>query len=99
MEHDHPPYEIAAFAFARLDAYEDAGSVIIWHEQYDRFTTRMNNALGKAGDDCRVGKHDPRPARFAIAAWPPQAEVTAVLEAPTHVELVENPARGIPNLM
>jgi hypothetical protein len=24
---------IAAFAFARLDAYNDAGLVIVWHEQ------------------------------------------------------------------
>lgn len=84
-EHDHLPYEIAAFAFARLDAYNDAGSVVVWHEQYDRFVTRMNNALGKAGDDCRVGTHDARPARFAIAAWPAPTESTA--DAATSVGL------------
>ncbi|WP_435613556.1 hypothetical protein [Streptomyces sp. bgisy159] len=69
-EHDHLPYEIAAFAFVRLDACNDGGSMIVWHEQYDRFVTRMNNALGKSGDDCRMGKHDASPARFAFAAWP-----------------------------
>ncbi|QHC26367.1 hypothetical protein [Streptomyces sp. GS7] len=73
-EHDHLPYEVAAFAFARIDAYNDAGSVIVWHEQYDRFVTRMNNALGKTADDCRAGKHDARPSRFALASWPTRVE-------------------------
>ncbi|QCX77854.1 hypothetical protein C9F11_21110 [Streptomyces sp. YIM 121038] len=77
IEHEHLPYEIAAFAFARLDAYDDAGSVVVWHEQYDRFVTRMNNMLGKAGDDCRVGKHDARPARFQLDAWPPRPPAEA----------------------
>ncbi|MFJ8385582.1 hypothetical protein ACIQ9Q_13920 [Streptomyces sp. NPDC094438] len=72
-QHDRIVYEVAAFAFARIDAYGDtAGSAIIWHEQYARFVTRMNNSLGKAGDDCRVGKHEARPSRFALAAWPPR---------------------------
>ncbi|MGW0856124.1 hypothetical protein [Streptomyces sp. NPDC002690] len=63
-------YEIAALAFARGDAYAEADSSVIWHEQYDRFLTRLNKVLGKAGDECRVGKHDERPARFQLAAWP-----------------------------
>lgn len=25
---------------------------------------------GKAGDECRVGRHEDRPARFQLAAWP-----------------------------
>ncbi|GAB2777655.1 hypothetical protein [Streptomyces daliensis] len=70
-QHEHLAYEIAALAFARTDAYEDPGSTVLWHEQYDRFLTRMNNALGKTGDECRVGRHDHRPARFQLAAWPP----------------------------
>ncbi|MCX4549621.1 hypothetical protein OG204_18670 [Streptomyces sp. NBC_01387] len=70
-EHEHLSYEIAALAFARADAYEVAGSAVIWHEQYDRFVTRMNKSLGKSGDECRVGRHDERPARFQLAAWPP----------------------------
>ncbi|QEU90516.1 hypothetical protein [Streptomyces kanamyceticus] len=86
MDHEQLAYEIAAFAFARIDAYDDAGSVVLWHEQYDRFLTRMNNALGKAGDDCRVGKHDPRPARFALAAWPSRAEAVTAPDAPAHAE-------------
>ncbi|MGA4842136.1 hypothetical protein [Streptomyces sp. G45] len=88
-EHEHLPYEIAAFAFARVEAYDDAGSVIVWHEQYDRFLTRMNNALGKAGDDCRVGKHEPRPARFALASWPPRSPGPNA-SARTDDELVES---------
>ncbi|MFD3513264.1 hypothetical protein [Streptomyces sp. NPDC058672] len=69
-KHEGLAYEIAALAFARGDAYAEAGSSVIWHEQYDRFLTRMNKSLGKAGDECRVGKHDDRPARFQLAAWP-----------------------------
>ncbi|MEW1721613.1 hypothetical protein [Streptomyces sp. NPDC093109] len=69
-KHDHLVHEITALAFARTDAYQEAGSAVLWHEQYDRFLTRMNNALGKAADDCRVGRHDPRTARFQLAAWP-----------------------------
>lgn len=69
-EHEHLSYEIAAFAFTRTDANDEPGAAIIWHEQYDRFLHRMNNSLGKAGDDCRVGKHDLRPTRFMLAAWP-----------------------------
>lgn len=70
-EHDALVYEIAALAFARADAYTDTtGSVVVWHEQYERFVARMNAALGKAGDDCRVGRHADRPARFQLAAWP-----------------------------
>ncbi|MFF4500360.1 hypothetical protein [Streptomyces sp. NPDC001401] len=72
-KHEGLGYEIAALAFARTDAYADAGSTVIWHEQYDRFLTRMNKALGKAGDECRVGRHEDRPARFQLAAWPAQA--------------------------
>ncbi|MFF1420622.1 hypothetical protein [Streptomyces sp. NPDC058280] len=70
-EHENLPYEIAALAFSRSDAYAEAGSVVVWHEQYDRFLTRMNNVLGKAGDECRVGRHDSCPARFQLAAWSP----------------------------
>lgn len=83
-EHEHLAYEIAAFAFARADAYAEAGTVVVWHEQYDRFLTRMNNALGKAGDECRVGRHDARPARFQLAAWPPDAP--AATDEPTSTE-------------
>ncbi|MGW4503653.1 hypothetical protein ACWENO_03345 [Streptomyces sp. NPDC004436] len=68
-EHEGLGYEIAALAFARDDACADAGSTIVWHEQYDRFLSRMNKALGKAGDECRLGRHDARPARFQLAAW------------------------------
>ncbi|OKK02390.1 hypothetical protein AMK26_22245 [Streptomyces sp. CB03234] len=72
-KHEGLGYEIAALAFARTDAFADAGSVVIWHEQYDRFVARMNRVLGKAGDECRVGRHEDRPARFQLAAWPAQA--------------------------
>lgn len=73
-KHEGLAYEIAALAFARGDAYTEAGSSAIWHEQYDRFLTRMNKTLGKAGDECRVGKHEERPARFQLAAWPTTAQ-------------------------
>lgn len=86
-EHDHLVYEIAALAFARTDAFEDAGSAVIWHEQYDRFLTRMNKALGKAGDECRVGRHDDRPARFQLAAWP--AERSGGSDEPKSPDVVE----------
>ncbi|WP_239073850.1 hypothetical protein [Streptomyces sp. SID10853] len=72
-EHEGLGYEIAALAFARTEAYAVAGSSVVWHEQYDRFLTRMNKALGQAGDECRVGRHVDRPARFQLAAWPPRA--------------------------
>ncbi|MDT0459166.1 hypothetical protein RM550_26195 [Streptomyces sp. DSM 41527] len=68
-EHERLAYEIAALAFARTDAYADAGSVVVWHEQYERFLIRMTRALGEAGNECRVGRHDVRPARFQLAAW------------------------------
>ncbi|KDR60933.1 hypothetical protein ACH4MU_29965 [Streptomyces albidoflavus] len=70
-KHQHLGYEVAALAFARADAHEAAGSTVIWHEQYERFLARMNRMLGKAGDECRVGRHQPRPARFQLDAWPP----------------------------
>ncbi|MFJ2819352.1 hypothetical protein [Streptomyces sp. NPDC087294] len=70
QEHHHLAYEIAAFAFARADAYNDAASTVTWHEQYDRFLLRMNKMLGKAGDECRVGRHEERSSRFELAAWP-----------------------------
>lgn len=69
-DHQGLAYGVAAFAFARSDAYAEAGSTIVWHEQYDRFLTRMNASLGKAGAECRVGRHDARPARYQLAAWP-----------------------------
>lgn len=70
-EHHQLGYEIAAFAFVRADVYfEGPKAAVLWHEQYDRFLTRMNNALGKAGDECRTGRHDLRPARFLLGAWP-----------------------------
>lgn len=72
-KHEGLGYEIAALAFARADAFADAGSSVVWHEQYDRFVARMNRTLGKAGDECRVGRHEDRPARFQLAAWPAQA--------------------------
>lgn len=75
-KHEGLGYEIAALAFARTDAYADAGSAVIWHEQYDKFLTRMNKALGKA-DECRVGRHEDRPARFQLAAWPAQVAGSA----------------------
>ncbi|MET9142973.1 hypothetical protein [Streptomyces sp. NPDC004042] len=73
-EHEGLAYDIAALAFARGYAYADAGASVIWHEQYDRFLTRMNKSLGKAGDDCRAGRHEERPARFLLAAWPASSE-------------------------
>ncbi|UNZ18183.1 hypothetical protein [Streptomyces sp. 891-h] len=73
-KHEGLAYEIAALAFAREDAYAEAGSAVIWHEQYNRFLTRMNKFLGKAGDECRVGRHEPRPVRFQLAAWPASAD-------------------------
>lgn len=73
-KHEGLAYEIAALAFARGDAYAEAGKAVIWHEQYDRFLTRMNKTLGKAGDECRVGRHEDRPSRFQLAAWPAPAE-------------------------
>ncbi|MGW7292839.1 hypothetical protein ACWGIB_10690 [Streptomyces xiamenensis] len=69
--HEGLAYDIAALACARIDAYEDAGAAVIWREQYDRFLARMNRMLGEAGNECRVGRHDDRPARFQLAAWPP----------------------------
>ncbi|MFE6737543.1 hypothetical protein [Streptomyces tubercidicus] len=68
-KHEGLGYEVVALAFARIDAYADAGSSVVWHEQYERFLTRMKRALGKDGDECRVGRHDVRPARFQLAAW------------------------------
>ncbi|MEU3133174.1 hypothetical protein ABZ691_10170 [Streptomyces sp. NPDC006854] len=68
-KHEGLAYEIAALAFARGDAYMEAGSSVLWHEQYDRFLTRMNKTLGKSGDECRVGRHEERPARFQLDAW------------------------------
>lgn len=68
-KHEGLTYEIAALAFARGDAYMEAGSSVLWHEQYDRFLTRMNKTLGKSGDECRVGRHEERPARFQLDAW------------------------------
>ncbi|WP_209311424.1 hypothetical protein [Streptomyces spiramenti] len=84
--HGNLTYEIAALAFARADAYRDAGAAIVWHEQYDRFLTRMNKVLGKAADECRVGRHGDRPSRFQLAAWP---------AAPAHgVEDQQNVQKG-----
>ncbi|MDH6107965.1 hypothetical protein [Kitasatospora sp. MAP12-44] len=77
-KHEGLGYEIAALAFARGDAYADPGSTVVWHEQYDRFLTRMTKALGKAGDECRVGRHEDRPARFQIAAWGDEPAAVAV---------------------
>ncbi|MEN8656125.1 hypothetical protein ABCR94_37525 [Streptomyces sp. 21So2-11] len=76
-KHEDLGYEIAALAFARTDAYEEAGKAVIWHEQYGRFVARMNKTLGRAGDECRVGRHEDRPARFQLAAWPPQVDGSA----------------------
>ncbi|WP_228447191.1 hypothetical protein [Streptomyces paludis] len=81
-QHEGLAYEISALAFARGDAYTEAGSSVIWHEQYDRFLTRMNKTLGKAGDECRVGKHEDRPARFQLAAWPTTAQQHATVPGP-----------------
>ncbi len=77
-KHEGLGYEIAALAFARGDAYADPGSSVVWHEQYDRFLTRMTKALGKAGDECRVGRHEDCPARFQIAAWGDEPAAVAV---------------------
>ncbi|MEU3630896.1 hypothetical protein [Streptomyces fradiae] len=49
----------------------------------------MNNAPWKAGDDCRVGKHDGRPARFALAAWPVLAETKTGPDVGGHFDVVE----------
>lgn len=69
-EHHHLAYEIAAVAFARYDAYLSPSSAVVWHEQYDRFLTRMDKTLGQAGDDCRGGRHATRSACFQLDAWP-----------------------------
>ncbi|MGW2840579.1 hypothetical protein ACWCWD_22650 [Streptomyces sp. NPDC001493] len=69
-KHGGLAYDIAALAFARGDAYADAGSSVIWHEHLDRFFTRMNKFLGLAANECRVGQHEDCPARFQLAAWP-----------------------------
>lgn len=82
--HEGLAYEIAALALAREEAYADAGSSVTWHEQYDRFLTRMNRALGKAGDECRVGRHEDRPSRFQLAAWPAPADGPADTPAAEH---------------
>ncbi|MGW6235296.1 type IV secretory system conjugative DNA transfer family protein [Streptomyces sp. NPDC055094] len=76
-KHEGLGYEIAALAFARTDAYVDGSTAVIWHEQYDRFLTRMTKTLGKSGDECRVGRHEDRPARFQLAAWPEEAAADA----------------------
>ncbi|MEU8887300.1 hypothetical protein [Streptomyces sp. NPDC048442] len=68
-EHQQLAYEVAALAFARDDAYVNAGTTVVWHEQYERFTTRMNVMLGRGADQCRVGRHDPRPSRFQLSVW------------------------------
>ncbi|WP_418154272.1 hypothetical protein [Actinoalloteichus caeruleus] len=81
--HEGLAYEIAALAFARGDAYTDASSSVIWHQQYDRFLVRVNKILGKAGDEFRVGKHEERPARFQLAAWPTaEREETGLADEP-----------------
>ncbi|MGW3163310.1 hypothetical protein ACWC9Q_10545 [Streptomyces sp. NPDC001142] len=90
QEHESLGYEIAVLAFARTDAYADAGSALLWHEQYDRFLTRMNKALGKAGDECRVGQHEDRPARFQLAAWPER--ILADTDAPQSTEHIKEMA-------
>ncbi|GAA3162309.1 MULTISPECIES: hypothetical protein [Streptomyces] len=72
-EHEGLAYEVASLAFARSDAFSEAVSSVVWHEQCDRFIARMNAALGRAGDACRSGRHDDRPARFQLAAWPRRA--------------------------
>ncbi|MFD5553773.1 hypothetical protein ACFWIA_08025 [Streptomyces sp. NPDC127068] len=67
--HGQIAYEVAALAFARADALCAAGSTVGWHEQLDRAVQRMNSGLGRAGDDCRAGRHGPRPARYLVDAW------------------------------
>lgn len=69
-QHPQLVYEVAALAFARADAYDDPGSAILWHEQYERFLHRTNGALGEAGNDCRAGRHDRRPAHFYLQERP-----------------------------
>ncbi|MFF3554606.1 hypothetical protein ACFYXL_14495 [Streptomyces tsukubensis] len=68
-QHGQIAYEVAALAFARSDALCAAGSTVAWHEQLDRFVQRMHSGLGRSGDDCRAGRHGPRPARYSIDAW------------------------------
>lgn len=77
-QHDHLAYEIAALAFARADAYREAGAAVVWHEQHDRLLHRINTALGKAGEQCRVGRHEDRPARYQIAAWRSHPTASAI---------------------
>ncbi|MGW4883465.1 hypothetical protein [Streptomyces murinus] len=69
-QHEGLADQIAALAFARIEVYADVGSAVVWHEQYERFLSRMNRSLGKAGDECQVGRHQDRPSRFQLAAWP-----------------------------
>ena len=87
-EHGQLAYEVAALSFSRVDAYLGAGTAVVWHEQLDRFFTRMNSALGKGADQCRVGRHEPRPARYQLESWPsagprdplPQGRESALLD-------------------
>ncbi|MFG3259055.1 hypothetical protein [Streptomyces sp. NPDC048172] len=69
-QHDHLTYELAALAFARTDAYRDPGAVPMWREQYDRFLSRTATSLGANADQCRMGRHQDRPARYHLAVWP-----------------------------
>ncbi|MFD6417026.1 hypothetical protein [Streptomyces sp. NPDC060194] len=71
-KHEGLAYEIVALAFARADALPDAGSAVLWHEQYGRFLIRIQKALGRSGDECRAGRHEDRPSRFQLAVWPTQ---------------------------
>ncbi|MFI5803361.1 hypothetical protein [Streptomyces sp. NPDC051561] len=68
-EHQQLGYEIAALTFARGDAYLNAGTAVLWHEQYERFAARMDKSLGKSAEQCRTGRHEPRPSRFQLNAW------------------------------
>ncbi|WP_406147272.1 hypothetical protein [Streptomyces anulatus] len=52
---------------------------MLWHEQYDRFLTRMQKALGRPGDECRAGRHENRPSRFQLAAWPERSSANAAI--------------------
>ena len=70
VKHGGLAYEVAALAFAREDAYTAAGSSVVWHEQYDRFLTRMNKTLGKAATNAASAGTMTVRHGFQLAAWP-----------------------------
>lgn len=69
QQHPGLACDLAAIAFARLDAYTPptAGYVSRWHSDLEDFYRRMISGLGDSGKDCRRGEHQ-RPSRYALQA-------------------------------